>query len=33
VRHVALMGNMRNAYKVLFLKLIGKRPFGKPRCT
>jgi hypothetical protein len=25
-------GEMRNAYKILFGKSEGKRPFGRPRC-
>jgi hypothetical protein len=25
------MGGMRNAYKMLFRKLEGERPFGRPR--
>jgi hypothetical protein len=30
--HVASMGEMRNAYKIFFGKLEGKRPRGTPRC-
>jgi hypothetical protein len=30
-RHVARMGNMRNAYKIFIRKPGGKRPIGKPR--
>jgi hypothetical protein len=30
-RNVAHMGEMRNAYKILFQKSEGKRPFRKPR--
>jgi hypothetical protein len=29
--HVALMGEMRNAYKILVRKPEGKRPYGRPR--
>jgi hypothetical protein len=29
--HVALLGEMRFAYKILVGKLEGKRPFGRPR--
>jgi len=28
--HVARMGEMRNAYKILVGKLEGKRPLGRP---
>jgi len=31
VRHVARMGYMRNAYKILVGKPEGKRPLGIPR--
>jgi hypothetical protein len=31
VRHVALMGDMRNAYEILVGKPEGKRPLGRPR--
>jgi hypothetical protein len=30
--HVALMGWMRNAYKILIKKSEGKRPLGRNRC-
>jgi hypothetical protein len=30
--HVALIGEKRNAYRVLVRKLEEKRPLGKPRC-
>jgi hypothetical protein len=29
--HVARMGEIRTAYKILVGKLGGKRPFGRPR--
>jgi hypothetical protein len=29
--HVALMGEKRNAYRILVAKLEGKRPLGRPR--
>jgi hypothetical protein len=29
--HIARMGKMRNAYKLLVGKPEGKRPFGRPR--
>jgi len=29
--HVAYMGEMRNAYKILVRKPEGKRPHGRPR--
>jgi hypothetical protein len=29
--HVARMGGMRNAYKILLGKPEGKRPLGRPR--
>jgi hypothetical protein len=29
--HVARMGEMRNAYRILVGKLEGKRPLGRPR--
>jgi hypothetical protein len=29
--HVALMGEMRNAYKILVGKPEGKRPLGRPK--
>jgi len=31
VGHVARMGEMRNAYRILAGKPEGKRPFGRPR--
>jgi hypothetical protein len=31
-RHVAQMGENRNAYRVLVGKPEGKRPLGQPRC-
>jgi len=31
-KHVACMGEMRNVYKILVRKLIGKRPLRRPRC-
>jgi hypothetical protein len=31
-RHVACMGEMRNAYRILVGKPKGKRPLGRPRC-
>jgi hypothetical protein len=31
VRHVALMGEIRNTYKILVGKSEGKRPLGRPR--
>jgi hypothetical protein len=31
-RHVARMGEKRNAYKVLVVKPETKRPLGRPRC-
>jgi hypothetical protein len=31
MEHVACMGEMRNAYKILVRKSEGKRPFGRPR--
>jgi len=31
--HVAHMGEMRNAYKILVRKTEGKRPLGRSRCT
>jgi hypothetical protein len=30
--HVALMGEKRNAYRLLVGKPEGKRPLGRPRC-
>jgi hypothetical protein len=30
--HVACMGEMRNAYKILVRKPERKRPLGRPRC-
>jgi hypothetical protein len=30
--HVALMGEKRNAYRLLVGKSEGKRPLGRPRC-
>jgi len=30
-RHVAHMGEMRGAYRVLVGKIEGKRPLGRPR--
>jgi hypothetical protein len=30
--HVAYMGAMRNAYKIFVRKLVGMKPFGRPRC-
>jgi hypothetical protein len=30
-QHVACMGEMRNAYNILFGKPEGKRPLGRPR--
>jgi hypothetical protein len=30
--HVAHMGDMRNAYKILVGKPQGKRPHGRPMC-
>jgi len=32
VGHVAYMGEMRNAYKILFGKPEGKKLLGRPRC-
>jgi hypothetical protein len=32
-RHVARMGETRNAYRILVGKPEGKRPLGRPRCT
>jgi hypothetical protein len=32
VGHVALMGEMRNAYNILVRKPEGKEPLGRPRC-
>jgi hypothetical protein len=32
VGHVACMGGMRNAYKILVRKSEEKRPFGRTRC-
>jgi hypothetical protein len=29
--HVTCMGEMRNAYSILFGRPEGKRPFGRPR--
>jgi len=29
--HVALVGEMRNSYKILVGKPVGKRPLGRPR--
>jgi hypothetical protein len=29
--HVALMGEKRNAYRILVVKPEGKRPLGRPR--
>jgi hypothetical protein len=26
------MGGIRNAYKILIIKLVGKKPIGRPRC-
>jgi hypothetical protein len=31
IGHVALIGNVRNAYRILVGKPEGKRPLGKPR--
>jgi hypothetical protein len=31
--HVALMGEKRNAYRVLVRKPVAKRPMGRPRRT
>jgi len=31
VAHVACMGKMRGAYKILVGKLEGKRPLGRPK--
>jgi hypothetical protein len=31
VRHIACMGEMRNAYNILVGKPEGKRPLGRPR--
>jgi hypothetical protein len=31
-RHVARMGEKRNAYRILVVKREGKRPLGRPRC-
>jgi hypothetical protein len=31
VGHVACMGEMRNAYNILFRKRERKRPLGRPR--
>jgi hypothetical protein len=31
-RHVAGMGEKRNAYRILVGKPEGKRPLGRPRC-
>jgi hypothetical protein len=33
VGHVAHMGQMRNAYRLLVGKPEGKRPFRRPRCS
>jgi hypothetical protein len=30
--HVARMGVMRNAYKILVGNFVGKRPLGRPQC-
>jgi hypothetical protein len=30
-RHVARMGEKRNAYRILVGKPVGKRPLGRPR--
>jgi hypothetical protein len=31
--HVARMGELRNAYRILIGKPEGKRPLGRQRCT
>jgi hypothetical protein len=31
-RHVAQMGEERNAYRILVGKPEGRRPLGRPRC-
>jgi hypothetical protein len=33
VGHVTLIGEKRNAYRILVGKGKGKRPLGRPRCT
>jgi len=32
-RHVARMGEMRNAYKILVGNSVEMKPFGKPWCS
>jgi hypothetical protein len=31
-RHVAQMGEKKTMYRLLVVKLEGKRPLGRPRC-
>jgi len=31
-RYVARIGEMRNAYKILVRRLVGKRHLGRPKC-